>query len=253
MKLFLVILLNGLSILSSVAESSRGSRGHRHDPNDPWMGVNLTWVEESTTAQLRDVPEGFGLLVESVESDSPAAAAGLQSLDVIWKLEDQLIANKWQLYSLLKMKGVGTEVEFSVFRGGETITLSLVIGKRPVCEAEAKKAADEMLMPPLPGSPMRAINYNARSGFIEDGDITVSVTRKPLGYEYIITEGEKEVAKGLLPSEDRHHWPESLDKESRHKLSALIESIQKAEGADGPTPRVPRVRRVPTPSEKSAE
>lgn len=213
----------------------------------------MAWMEESTAAQLCEVPEGFGLLIESVESGSPAAEAGLQPLDVVWKFEDQLIANKWQLHSLLKMKGIGAKVDFSVSRAGVTISLPVVIGRRPTCEEEAKKAADEMLMPPFPGAPIRAINYNNRSGFIEDGDLIVSLTQRPFGYEYIISKSEQEVAKGILPSEDAISWPRALDEETRRKLSALLESIQKAEDKDGPSPRVPRVRRVPTPSEDSSE
>lgn len=253
MKLLLVILLSVSSVLTALGEFSRGSRGRHYDPNGPWLGVHLVWMEESTAAQLREIPQGFGLLIESVESGSPAAEAGLQPLDVLWKLEDQLIANKWQLHSLLKMKGVGTKVDFSVSRAGTTISLPVVIGKRPACEEEAKKAADEMLMPPLPGAPIRAINYNNRSGFIEDGDLTVSLTQRPFGYEYIITKSEKELAKGVLPSQDATSWPSALDAETRRKLSALLDSIQKAEDKDGPSPRVPRVRRVPTASEDSSK
>ena len=254
MKSFLTVFLWVFSVLLSNAEEpKRWSKRCHPDSAGPWIGVHLDWVEPETAAQLRDVPLGFGLVVKSLESSSPAEEAGLLPLDILWKLEDQLIANKWQLFSLLKMKGVGAEVELSIFRGGETLTLPITIGIRPAAEDALTQAARTVLAPLPDGTPMLGIRYNSRSGFIADGDRTVSLTRKREGYEYIISDGQEELAKGTLAGAEQDSWPSGLDEDSRAKLLALVQSIQRAEAGEGPSPRSPRVRRVPEVRAKSSK
>lgn len=239
-----------LMVVTSLADGpARWSRHHRAEPNGPWLGVKTMWMEKATAAQLNDVPEGFGLLIDSVEPASPAFEAGLKSLDVIWKFDDQLIANKSQLLALMKMTGIGKEGALTISRAGESLVLPVTIGMRPESGEELAEAATEVLMPPLPGSIVRQLDLGKRSGFIEEGGVIVSVSRKVEGFGYQVSKGEELVEEGVLQGEDIESWPAIIDEKTRRKLQALIQSLANAEQREASAQRVPRVRRVPVPKE----
>ncbi|GHC58334.1 PDZ domain-containing protein [Roseibacillus persicicus] len=248
MRIFTLVILI-VSMCGALADGpSRGRGGHREQAGGPWLGVDLDWVEKGTAAQLKDVPKGFGLLVEEVEPQSPARAAGLQPLDVLWKFNDQFIANKWQLYALMKMEGVGSVVQLSISRAGETHVLPLTIGTRPERTGEIAKAAGEVFMPPIPGDYVRQVDIGKRSGFIAEGDSVVSLSKSPEGYLYSVTHCNDVLHQGLLKDTDESQWPKSLDEKNRRKLRALFHSLLNAEERDLDDRALPRVRRVPTPA-----
>lgn len=65
------------------------------------------------------------VVVEGVQPDSPAMAAGLQSGDVIYEINDQVVENSGVLVTEV-MENAGQEVELVVIRGEQEMTLSLV-------------------------------------------------------------------------------------------------------------------------------
>lgn len=253
MRIFALLLFLWPATCLCADGPSRWMRGHHGDSDGPWLGVNLTWVEKGTVAQLKDVPEGFGLLVEGVEPQSPASTAGLQPLDVVWKFDDQFVANKWQLYALMKMVGVGGEAKLTVARAGDTVILPIVIGTRPDNQNEIVKAANEVLMPPIPGDVVRYWDRGSRSGFIADGDVTVSLRSTVEGYQYMVSENGEVTSKGMLSGTDEESWPSSIDQGTRRKLQALFQSLLNAEVREEQSQPVPRVRRVPIPKNEAGK
>lgn len=247
MKIWILLLLVW-SILPSQAEGeNRGKRGHRPEPGSAWMGIHLTWMEKATAAQLNGVPEGFGLLIDEVTPLSPAHGAGLQPLDVVWKYDDQLVASKRQLHALIKRTGIGNEAALTVSRAGENVVMPIVIGLRPENPEELIERAPEVMMPPLPGAIVRHLDLGKLSGFIKEGEVTVSLCRKEKGFLYAVSEGEKVLKEGVLPGEDPDMWPKNLGEKTTRKLEVLFESLENAEQREANAPRQPRVRRVPTP------
>lgn len=83
-----------------------------------YLGVNTSPPSEALAEQLK-LPKGLGLVIDSVEGDSPAAAAGLRPCDVLEKLDDQLLANSEQLTVLIRNHRAGDEVEITLIREGE--------------------------------------------------------------------------------------------------------------------------------------
>ena len=249
MRFFTLFLLL-LAILPLPAEESPHKRvNHRRQAGGPWLGIQTTWMEKATAAQLNGVPQGFGLLIEQVEPNSPAAEAGLQALDVLWKFDDQLVANNGQLYALMKMTGVDKKGVFTVSRRGKNLVLPVVIGTRPVTGKELANAASEVLMPPLPGAVVRHLDLGKRSGFISEGGVTVSLVRNPTGFVYSVSEHETLVREGILLDDDSESWPATIDDKTRRKLEVLFESLENAEERENSAPRLPRVRRVPVAKE----
>ncbi len=251
MKLFFKVLFIFALLPWQLEGQRRGKWGHHAEPGSPWLGIRLTWMEKATAAQLKGVPEGFGLLIEHVESSSPAQVAGLQRLDVLWKYDDQLVASKSQLFALIKRTGIGNEAALTLSRAGEDIIMPVVVGLRPENPKELVQGASEVFMPPLPGAVVRQLDLGKRSGYIEEGGVTVSLTRKVKGFFYSVSEGEKVVEEGTLDGDDATSWPTTIDDKTRRKLEVLLQSLVNAENRDSNSPRRPRVRRVPALSPKS--
>ena len=86
-------------------------------------------VSPSLATQL-GLPEGFGVVVEEVVPDSPAATAGLQQFDVLQMLDDQKLVDPNQLAVLIRSSGKDKEVTFTVLRKGAEQKLTLKIGER---------------------------------------------------------------------------------------------------------------------------
>jgi hypothetical protein len=69
--------------------------------------------------ELPQLPYGSGLLLKAVSKDGAAAEAGLQAMDVICKVDDQLIINEKQFLALLAMRQCGDKVSVTYFRSGK--------------------------------------------------------------------------------------------------------------------------------------
>ena len=120
-----------------------GARRDRQDPAElfrngvaplptkpqPYLGVATSPLDPALTAQLGLTP-GLGLIVEEIIPDGPAAKAGVQALDVIKQVNDQLVSNPAHLAALARHFGKDTEVTLLVLRKGQEQKIPLKIGER---------------------------------------------------------------------------------------------------------------------------
>ena len=98
--------------------------------NKPYLGIFGGSMTEQMAAQYRyDISEG--VFVYSVEEGSAAEKAGLQMGDVITKVDDTTISTMEDLTAVKKQYSAGDTVTFTVYRQGETITLSLTWDATP--------------------------------------------------------------------------------------------------------------------------
>lgn len=112
-----------------------------------FLGVRTAPVPPSLRPHV-DLPKGVGLVVESVEPDSPASAAGLQQYDILHKLGDQLLINTNQLSVLIRLNTPGTEVTLSVIRQGKPMEVKAKLVER---ELPVQQFPQIDIMP-LPGA-----------------------------------------------------------------------------------------------------
>ena len=94
----------------------------------PTLGLSLQKPDPTVTAQLADLPTGIGFLVVAVDEAGPAARAGVQVHDVIWKLGDQMLVNEAQMHALLRLHKPGDMLAFSGFRSGKPQMFKVQIG-----------------------------------------------------------------------------------------------------------------------------
>jgi len=115
-----------------------------------YLGVVTAPVAPELAAQL-GLPEGFGLVVEEVIPDSPAARAGVQRFDVLKLLNDQQLIDPNQLAALVRRAGNDAEVSLTVLRKGGEQKLSVKVGERMLPERRPMTGGS----PLLPNPPMR--------------------------------------------------------------------------------------------------
>lgn len=111
-----------------------GMPGHRDGgPKVPitYLGVDTSQVPTVVSEQL-GLAKGFGLVVDYVEPNSPAATAGVQQNDILKMLNDQILVEPSQLRKLLQTFPEGTEVTVTVLRKGQEQKLTVKLAKKEV-------------------------------------------------------------------------------------------------------------------------
>ncbi|ACZ38049.1 S1C family serine protease [Sphaerobacter thermophilus] len=98
----------------------------------PYLGI---FYEPLTPrlAQANDLPVDHGVVVNSVEPNSPAGMAGIQADDIITKIDGQAIDSDHPLVNQLFNYKPGDVVELEIYRPrtDETLTVSVTLGERP--------------------------------------------------------------------------------------------------------------------------
>src|SRR5436190_22178039 len=94
-------------------------------PKEPvtFLGVETSQVPRVVSEQL-GLPKGFGLVVDYVVPDSPAAAAGVQANDILKMMNDQILMEPDQLSKLIRSYSEGTSVTLTVLRKGAETKLT---------------------------------------------------------------------------------------------------------------------------------
>jgi membrane-associated protease RseP (regulator of RpoE activity) len=110
----------------------------------------------------------MGLLVDFVEPNSPAEAAGIKQYDVLLKFNDQLLVNAEQLRALVRMKMPSDDVKFALIRRGEASSVNVELSEKEMeVVAEANTAQAPQAMKPY--------------GFANNGQLVVGGTVMPGG------------------------------------------------------------------------
>lgn len=96
----------------------------------PFLGVQYMLLDPDIAAQL-DIEPTEGALLETVDESGPAGEAGLQRGDIITAVNGQEIDEQHTLSGLIMGLNVGEEVQLSVLRDGEPLTVTVTLGERP--------------------------------------------------------------------------------------------------------------------------
>ena len=107
----------------------------RHEKKVPvtYLGVETSDVPRVVSEQL-GLAKGFGLVVDYVVPDGPAAAAGVQQNDILKMLNDQILTEPDQLAKLIRSYSEGTTVTLTVLRKGKEEKIGVKLGKKEVSE-----------------------------------------------------------------------------------------------------------------------
>ena len=101
-----------------------------------FIGVQMGPLDAKMAAKL-GVKNRKGVLVNDVVPGSPAAAAGVQELDVITAFDDQPVDGTRALQEIVERSAIGTPHKLTVFRDGKQLTLSVSVKPLPSDLAKA--------------------------------------------------------------------------------------------------------------------
>ena len=110
------------SVVSDLRTSGHVERG--------WLGVQIQPVTQAVADSLA-LDQASGVLVADVLPDSPAAAAGVRSGDVIVRAAGQPMQEYRDLTRLIAGTRAGTKVNLEVIRDGKSRNIDVTVGKMP--------------------------------------------------------------------------------------------------------------------------
>ncbi len=117
-----------------------------------FIGVATSLATPSLREQL-SLPPGVGLVVDSVDPDSPAEQAGIQPHDVLHKLDDQILVNVQQFAVLVRTCKPGERVALTVIRKGQPIRSEVTLAERmllPIDESPQRVQPSTGATQPIP-------------------------------------------------------------------------------------------------------
>ena len=107
-----------------------------------WLGVHVQNVTDEIAESL-GLAAPTGALVAQVSPDGPAANAGIKPSDVIVRFDGQAIENMRDLPRAVVSAPIGKDVSVELLRGGETLDITVKIGRLPEDEDEEAEADAE--------------------------------------------------------------------------------------------------------------
>ena len=114
----------------------------------PYIGVSVSNVSEES--QSYGLPQGAA--VRELTEDAPAAKAGLQINDIITMVNDTEITGSSDLVDFIGACSPGDQLTLTVYRQGETQTLTLEVGEQIQSALQEKPQQSSNMQPMVPGS-----------------------------------------------------------------------------------------------------
>jgi S1-C subfamily serine protease len=94
-----------------------------------FLGVRLIGITEELRTHY-GAPKDAGVLVAEVESDSPAARAGIQVGDVLTTVDGKRVASTWDVSRAVRRKKGGETVEVELVRGRAARKVTVTLEER---------------------------------------------------------------------------------------------------------------------------
>jgi serine protease Do len=136
-----------------------------------WIGVQI----QNVTADLADdlgLKEQTGALVAAAQKDSPAAAAGVKSGDVITAVDGETVADPHDLARRIAALGPKKTVKLALIRNGSPMTIDVTLGTMPAdktANAETPNSDDNG------GSALAKLGLTLRPAHGQDGVVIAEV------------------------------------------------------------------------------
>jgi serine protease Do len=182
-----------------------------------YMGIGISDVTPENS-KFFDLAKSEGALVTQVESDSPAAKAGLKNGDVIVGLDGKPVSDSGELQVQVGQKQPGTTIHLDIMRSGksETVPVTLeAMGSRDRVASNTSEtgkprwglalgdlSSDARQQLQAPSEIRGAVVENVEPGSsaenagIQRGDVIVEVNRKPVQSASDVQNALSSVPKG---------------------------------------------------------
>jgi serine protease Do len=111
-----------------------------------WLGIRMMGLPESGRLRERFQGVSKGIVVSTIEANSPAYASDLRPMDLITAIDGKQIAEPRQLQREILRQKVGAVVQLTVWRAGRTLEVPVTMAELP--EAVSPTAANSGLPEP---------------------------------------------------------------------------------------------------------
>lgn len=187
-----------------------------------YLGVSTSGVPAALRQHL-GLPEGVGLVVDFVEDESPARAAGLKQYDILTKFDDQILVNGQQLAVLVRSRKANDDVKLTLVRGGKEQTLTARLVEKDVkplndifwgvaADIDARvRELDERRVSRVPAAPQKPPTHNQKESggrtmmVWRDNDMSLTITKNQdeEGRRLVVTDKSgKTIYQGNLDDKD---------------------------------------------------
>jgi serine protease Do len=160
----------GFAIASDVVKSVVEQLKDNGSVTRGWIGVQI----QSVTPDLADdlgLKNATGALVAAAQKDSPAAAAGVKSGDVITAVNDEAVADPHDLARRIAALGPKKTAKLSIVRNGSPMTVEVTLGTMPAdktASAETSSSEDT-------GSALAKLGLTLRAAHGQEGVVVAEV------------------------------------------------------------------------------
>ncbi len=161
----------GFAIASDVVQNVVQQLKENGSVTRGWIGVQI----QNVTADLADdlgLKETSGALVAAAQKDSPAAAAGVKSGDVITAVDGETVADPHDLARRIAALGPKKTVKLSIIRNGSPMTLDVTLGTMPIdktASAETRNSEENS------ASALAKLGLTLRAAHGQDGVVVADV------------------------------------------------------------------------------
>jgi serine protease Do len=132
-------------VMDQIIKTGKVTRGY--------LGVTIQDVTTDIATALK-LGQTHGALIGGVDSDGPAAKAGLQSGDVVVEANGRPIDDSRELRLMISAMAPGSSIALRVLHDGQMRNVSVTLGEMPVKEtASNPPAARQKPAPPSPPQP----------------------------------------------------------------------------------------------------
>ena len=161
----------GFAIASDVVKNVVQQLKENGSVTRGWIGVQI----QNVTADLADdlgLKEQTGALVAAAQKDSPAAAAGVKSGDVITSVDGETVADPHDLARRIAALGPKKTVKLGLVRNGSPMTIDVTLGTMP---ADKSANADTRTSDDNGGSALAKLGLTLRPAHGQDGVVVAEV------------------------------------------------------------------------------
>lgn len=118
----------GFAIPINVIKESVNNFNQTGKFDRPYLGVAYKMISKDLSI-MNDIPEGA--YVQEVVPDSAADKSGIQTGDILLKIDNQRISGNTQLSSLIAKKKIGDSATINLYREGETMDVTAQLETAP--------------------------------------------------------------------------------------------------------------------------
>ena len=165
----------GFAVPSDTASSVVDQLREFGETRRGWLGVKIQSVTDEIAESL-SVKENAGALVSSVTPDGPAAKGGIESGDVIVRLDGREVSSMRSLPRLVSRVPVGKTIDVELLRKGQRKVVKIVVGRLEEAEKEksgkGNDADPSTPTGPLLGMTLVPLDDTSRQKFGIDAKVT---------------------------------------------------------------------------------